>query len=462
MHILQHGATSRPIRAAILHVSMLLIMTGVVRSLNVSLPESFEQCLPAIIGLNQSKGNVSILIREEGVGKALVNVTLPTTVTSWTWPAVNVSAGENITILITDRSTKRKSTNELAIDSSPTNDTSCLPLTSDTKKHKGGVTDQPSSSDSDGGNDNGFSDPASAQNASHHKTKTTEVSVIAGVLGGLLLALVALILIMYWRRRREAKNHATEDTSKDTIMAHRIGEMGERLDRHRVVTLFSEDGRAEGQAILGREGDAGWSYMSRLAPGLQTTPLVSNDCNDNVHSNRTGRRRTKTRRYDNESKDGDLPSYGYSEYEKKALPKYADEGRLAPSNGARILTTRHDSQGSRLTFSSATTDRNAIPPTPRQSSRSQRTPFGEEENDEVEEVISFRPAEGETLLSYASDGLNREFDYSNASQDFQTNRPLEASSTSIQSHPTAERTGHRRSRSEACLRQNLHDNSPFY
>jgi hypothetical protein len=454
MRTLPHGAMSWFAPASTLVIGILLAMTSLVLSINVSLPDDFEQCMPAIIGLNQSKGNISIVIREQGVKKALVNVTLPVNTTSWTWPAVNASAGENITILVTDRSTKRKSSNELSIDSSLTNDTSCLPVASDTKKHK----DDPSDQGSDGSDDGGSND---SQTSTRHKNKTTEVSVIAGVLGGLLFALISLVLIMCWRRRREARDHVQDESSKDTITAHRIGEMGERLDRHRVVTLFSEDGRAEGQAMLGREGDAGWSYMNRLAPGLQMTPPPSQS---RSNQGRIGRRGPKTRRYDNESKDGELPSYGLSEYEEKALPKYATESGFTPLDGARVLTTRHDSQGSRLTFSSESLDPNGIFPTPRQSTATRSRggiPPGGEDNDD-EEVIVFRPMSG-----HPDDESNHRTEhrsiYSMASSGFTPMQAFEPASTLMQSHATgANQSGHRRSRSEVSFRRNYNDNSPFY
>ena len=416
------------------------------QAINVELPDEFVQCMPAVIGLSQSKGNVSIVIREDGVVKPLVKVSLGLNTTSWRWDAVDVAAGENFTIVVTDRSPRRKSKTQLSqsisrstVDPSMTNDDSCL-----SAKEKDTLT-----KDEMAGADGGVDDEAGGLMAGRgghggverHKINTVEVSVIASVLGALLLALLSLVLVMCWRRRRESRsNGAHDNSSKDTITARRIGAMGERLDRHRVVTLFSEDGRAEGQAILGREGDAGWSYMSRVVPGLQTAP-------DHSRQRQSSNRRTAvgTKRYD-DPRDGELPSYGRSEYEKRALPKYADQAKTPSRGHAMVLTTRHDSQGSRLTFSADMLDPNGIAPSPRHSHRSQATSGGEQDGNEV---IVFRPNSGRTLLPYERNDAEAESLYSEASQEGPA--AMQAASTAVQSHASADYAGHRRSRSEVSL-----------
>lgn len=434
------------------------------QAVNVFLPSDFEQCSPATIGIGDSSGNVSILIREEGYRKAIVNVSLPLNTTSWTWTAVSVPAGGNFTILVTDRSPKKKiklsqSLTQSSVDESSTNDTSCLSA----RDRKNLGHDVPANTPANGDDDDndgiglgsGGPNPSGNSGGHSHKINTAEVSVIAGVLGGLLLILLALVLLMCWRRRRESRTHeATDSASKDTILAHRIGVMGQRLDRHQVVTLFGEDGRAEGQAILGREGDAGWSYMSRIVPGLQTTPFIADtdDPRFGQSPSRTGRRQ-KTKRYDGESKDGELPSYGVSEYEKKTLPRYPEDPRNAPStyNAAMVLTTRHDSQGSRLTFQPDLLDPNGIQTTPRHSSHSQTTTNGNA-NGTDGEVIVFRPAseEEQTMLAYQQSDGDHSSVYSDALNE--RNPGPAASSTALQPSPSVEGDGtahHRRSRSEA-------------
>lgn len=425
-----------------------------IQAVNVNFPGDFEQCSPATLGLTNSSGNVTIIVKEQGARKSVVNVTLPTNTSSWIWTAVDIAAGDNFTIFVTD-SKKHKTSYQAVVEPSVNNDTTCLPLP--TKKGKAG--DQSGGDNGGGGMDNGMDGgyDNGIQQKPHHKINTAEVSVIAGVLGGLLLSLLALILLMCWRRRRESGNNEAENSSKDTILAHRIGVMGQRIDRHQVVTLFGEDGREEGQAILGREGDAGWSYMSRIVPGLQTTPFI--DGNGTSQSNNNGRRGGfKTKRYDHESKDGELPSYGVSEYEKRALPKYG-EGRRTPSsyNAAMILTTRRDSQGSRLTFQPDMLDVNGgIATTPRQSTRSQVTDQGDNE-----EVIFFQPDIARTDIAYQHNSeVDQRSMYSEASHE-----PLagQASSTALQMNYTAPEYSahHRRSRSEVSLRR-PQANEPLY
>lgn len=434
---------------AVISTTALLQLQGI-QAVNVNFPSDFEQCTSATLGLTNSSGNVTIIVKEQGVRKSVVNVTLPTNTSSWTWTAVDIPAGDNFTIYVTD-SKKHKTSYQAMVDMSTTNDTSCLPT--DTKQGKAGDANGGGGGGGGGGIDGGFDSGDDGSQPKHtHKINTAEVSVIAGVLGGLLLALLALILLMCWRRRRESRNNEADSGSKDTILAHRIGVMGQRIDQHQVVTLFGEDGREEGQAILGREGDAGWSYMSRIVPGLQTTPFVDGDGNTIPlgQSNNGRRGGHKTKRYDNESKDGELPSYGVSEYEKKALPKYG-EGRRPPSsyNAAMILTTRRDSQGSRLTFQPDMLDVNGgMATTPRQSTQSPVTDQGGNE-----EVISFQPDDGRSNLAYQrSSDIDQGSMYSEASQEFPA---VQATSTALQTnHSTSEySTNHRRSRSEVSLRR---------
>jgi hypothetical protein len=439
-----------------------------IQAVNVLLPNDFVQCGPASIEIGDSQGNVSILIREEGVKKAIVNVSLALNTTSWNWTAVTIPEGANFTILVTDRSPKKKtklsqSFTQSIVDPSPTNDTSCLPP-QDRKKGKGVPADSPAN-----GNDDSNDGIGGGSHHTPHKINTAEVSIIAGVLGGLLLALLLLILLMCWRRRRESRLHDnSENNSKDTVLAHRIGVMGQRIDRHQVVTLFGEDGREEGQAILGREGDAGWSYMSRIVPGLQTTPFIA-DTDDPRFGQSPGRtgRRLKTKRYDNESKDGELPSYGVSEYEKKALPRYAEDHRTNSTyNAAMILTTRHGSQGSRLTFQPELLDPNGIETTPRHSARSLGA-VSSNSNADDGEVIVFRPAsEQDAMLPYGGMEGDRTSLYSNASPERGNNQ---AATTALQpswnniTPPAEGNTFHRRSRSEVSLRRPTSlSNEPLY
>lgn len=429
---------------------LLLLHFPYAHGINVNVPEDFEQCMPAIFNFSQSQGNVSIIIKEEGVRKAIVNVSLPLNATSWNWTAVNIPAGENFTILVTDRAPRRRTKLSQALfqssvgNDSSSNDTSCLPPGGSLKKDKG-----KSSGDNNG---IGASDGSPSK---PKKVKTTMISIIAGVLGGMLLLLFSLILFMFIRRRREAKRRPQDDGNQDKIIAHKIGEMRQPLHGQRVVTLYSEDGRPEGQAILGREGDAGWSYMARIVPGLTSDGQEEYSV---PPQNRSGGRRgkgQKTKRYDGESKDGDLPSYRVSEYEKKALPRYAEDRRYNNGggqhpNGAMVLTTLRDSQGSRLTFQPDPTDFNGgIMTTPRQSTRSERIQIDAEEDDEV---IVFRPASMQSgELPY---DRGEEHDETIQSFNQADTSHYQANTSAIETHPQSNSAAayHRRSQSEASLR----------
>lgn len=348
------GELLLPAIAAICALSVIRVM-----AVNVDLPDEFVQCQPAAFGFSKARGNVTIIIRKAGYKTPHLNISLGEDAKNWTWSPVDFPADENFTVLVTDVSAKRKSKSlfQSVVDPS-TNDT-CLPAAAKTKgkpHHDKGNDDGDEGDEGTDGLDDGFGPPP----AHHSKKSTTEVAVIAGVLGGVLFALLGLTVIMCLRRRQEHRNvgaGAADGTADDDdgrpMVAQRIRDMQTIPGPHRVVTLYGPDGHAEGQAVLGREGDAGWSYMSRMVPGLETgragaTTAANATISGPLHP--SGRRRfVPTKRYDEEGKDTDLPSYGMSEYERKNLPKYE-----APPGGRQtpmVLTTRRDSQGSRLTFS---------------------------------------------------------------------------------------------------------------
>lgn len=462
----------------------LVFLVGIL-AINVDIPDEFVQCEPATLSIANSRGNVSIYIRKNGARKAHVNVSLAIDAKNWTWDPVDFPANDNFTVLVTDRSPKKKTTLSSSyfqsmIAPSPNNNNSCLP-----KKYRGDKKkDEEDGQDGDG-KDIGEHDPSfgngpdvSDGDSPHHKKSTTEIAIIAGILGGLMAALIGLSVVMCLRRRREHRkitaSNVLDDHDGRPIVAHRIQDMQHTSSRHRVVTLFGPDGRAEGQAILSHEGDAGWSYMSHMVDGLESNTPIPTSPSARRHPS-TGRRRVQTKRYDEEQKDGDLPSYRMSEYERKNLPKYetVQLGHKTQSS-APILMTRHDSQGSRLTFSPDTQEtiadesfrRQALP---RRSVSSRRSQFNSpsaishhidmEYDDESNGVIVFGGRnEGsdenhESRLPYAHSSGTSSRPTTNQSLLSQHGNAeaSHAASTGIQ-HATSN-LAHRRSRSEASLRR---------
>ncbi|PWN91357.1 hypothetical protein FA10DRAFT_265219 [Acaromyces ingoldii] len=313
---------------------VILVLGSYVRSagINVDVPEDFYQCQPAVIGITGARGNVTIIVKESHSRHAHLNVSLAPNATQYTWAAVDLTAGTDFALIITDRTSKNKTKlsqniQHSTVDLPPTgvNDTSCLPV----KKVK-------SSSDGDKNKDDGGGiggiggDPSLEDDPGHHrKHSTVEVSVIAGVLGGLLFALMLLILVMCLRRRRE--NLGASDDSDSFIqqqqqMSQRIGSSalgtGNRASDY--VTLADGTRRRIDSIVMARQDDSGWSYMSSLVPGLQAAEGARG--HHRLQSQQQQQRRAlRTKRYDGEAADCELPSYGLSEYERKHLPKY--EGR---------------------------------------------------------------------------------------------------------------------------------------
>lgn len=499
----------------VLFVTAMLLLT--VRAINVELPDEFVQCEPAQINLSQSRGNVTIVIRRAGVRKPISNVSLPLNASSWIWPSVNFPANANFTILVTDRSPHKKtrlsqSLFRSSVDPSPSNNDTCLP-----SKDGKGREDGDDRGGRAGRNDEGDIEDGGADGPGpHHKTSTTEVAVIAGVLGGLMFVLLSLTLVMCLRRRAEVRTgpaDGLDDPYRGPVMAQRLRDSTDGpYQRHQVVTLFGHDGQPEGQAVLGRQGDAGWTYMSRMVPELESSVGQVQPLNrlSAVSQGRrgAGRRRFQTNRHDGEHNDSELPSYGMSEYERKHLPKY-DEGmrtQFDAHNGHPILTTRRDSRGSRLTFSSpsdlgatrASYAASQIAPTPRgsfattinaaQASAAVRASDCQEAS--TEDMIVFgQPYGGDDDCNDNHLDHNRNDSYHNRGNDNDSQLPyaqhdrrssgsMETSRQGLTSRPsateqvlcdhagrvvllasgvqpstTAEQVGHRRSRSEVSLRR---------
>lgn len=314
--------------------------------INVDVPEEFYQCQPAVIGITGARGNVSIVVREAHTKHAHLNVSLPTNETQFTWAAVDLAAGTNFALIITDRTTKNRTKLSQSIQHSTVdlpvtgiNDTSCLPVKEGKKGKNGDDSDQ--GKDVGDGDDDSGGDPSLADDANGHRKKhsTIEISVIAGVLGGLLFVLMLLILVMCLRRRRET--HVAPDDN-DSFMQHQqqhlqlmsqrgsILPLGAGNAGDEYVTLADGSRRRIASIVMARQDDAGWRYMSSLVPGLEASEgsrghhrLQSRAANGQRQSQQ--RRGLRTKRYDSDANDAELPSYGLSEYERKHLPKY--EGR---------------------------------------------------------------------------------------------------------------------------------------
>jgi hypothetical protein len=98
------------------------------------------------------------------------------------------------------------------------------------------------------------------ESGSHHRAvKHKQAAIIAGVLGGVLALLFGLILIVYWRRRRQG-NNAQPDP--EMPLSTRLANASDLDDAQSVMPLYSKEGKIKGQAVVLHEGQAGWSYMS--------------------------------------------------------------------------------------------------------------------------------------------------------------------------------------------------------
>lgn len=333
----------------------------------LDLPDAFEQCEPATVDFNLIIGSkdvdllgdsraeaqentwLELAIWKSSASKAHLREVFPSNQTEWTWPAVDLPAGTVFSLIVSavtnqtltnatskdaatkshksqsKRATKSKDESQVLAHSLARSNvvaannasTSCLSSSNNTAS-AGNSTDGAGSSDGDA--DDSPNVPGSG---SHHHSDNATI-IIAAFMGGLVGLFIALLAALGFHRHREAKRLRAMHANGSATSLNALP--GDR--QH--VQLW--DGR------YGTSPSAGWSYMSRLVPGLNPgdPPSFVSPNSSPVEGNFAGirgRRRgngfmTSRRR---EEGDDELPSYGKSEEEIKGLPRYE------PGTGLRHL-----------------------------------------------------------------------------------------------------------------------------
>ncbi|CEH16943.1 hypothetical protein CBOM_03026 [Ceraceosorus bombacis] len=267
----------------------------------ITWPAAFVQCEPASIGIaTDGLANVlgiDITVRKgPRLDRIFIEEPISPTATIWNWTAVDVQAGTPLVLSVlaygADNATIGAALTHALVrlpDNGPAQ-TECLQ-----KKRKDEDTNR--------------------------KGIGLELPLIAGILGGILLTLLVLIVFMCLRRRRE---RAREDAGS--------------LQGHGRTSLLLNG------AEPGSGGStAGWGYMAAVVPGLAPRPALSPS---QVQANRNNPQRLphrwarRTHRAD-DGGDGELPSYGRSQWEKAKLPKY-DHGNAQPEEGHAAMGCDHE------------------------------------------------------------------------------------------------------------------------
>lgn len=108
-----------------------------------------------------------------------------------------------------------------------------------------------------------------AADAKQDRQKRLEIGIPLGILCGLLFIFAVLMMLVWFRRRRDASRRpSTTDNDLPTIKLIRLhSDQSVDVDRRRTRMVYDEHGEPEAQAAVGREGHAGWNYAKFVSAG---------------------------------------------------------------------------------------------------------------------------------------------------------------------------------------------------